>query len=299
MTDKNFLRRLISKPKLIQNLEFEQISAILSEVKKIFEQEHLMLEFTTKENKKDSYVFGDIHGNLESLLKIVKLIEKNNPQKAVFLGDIVDRGRYQLECLVIILCMKILNPSQIFLLKGNHETLEMNQSYGFFYEFADKYKNNNFSEILKVYDVLPICSIFNNSILCLHGGIPEDIQILEKIRGLKPKDLNKEKYKSINEGIIQILWNDPKEGLDRFMRSYRGPGIKFFGRKAFDNFMDNYNLEYLIRAHECFPEGYVWFFNNRLLSIFSAANYRGDYSPNPATYAIIREKEIIPKEIHL
>ena len=56
-----------------------------------------------------------------------------------------------------------------------------------------------------------------------------------------------------------------------------------------------YNLKYLIRAHEVFPEGYKFFFNNQLLSIFSSANYRGMYTPNPASYAIIKDKEIYVK----
>ena len=63
--------------------------------------------------------------------------------------------------------------------------------------------------------------------------------------------------------------------------------------------MKSYNLEYLIRAHECFPEGYRWFFNNRLLSIFSSANYRGFYSPNPASYAIVRNDKIFPINIEV
>jgi serine/threonine-protein phosphatase PP1 catalytic subunit len=79
-----------------------------------------------------------------------------------------------------------------------------------------------------------------------------------------------------------------------FSNSFRGPGIKFFGQRAFDAFMKKNNLQLLIRAHECFPEGYRWFFNKRLLSIFSSANYRGYFSPNPGSYAIIRDNNLIP-----
>jgi serine/threonine-protein phosphatase PP1 catalytic subunit len=88
------------------------------------------------------------------------------------------------------------------------------------------------------------------------------------------------------------MWNDPKSGLRGFSNSFRGSGIKFFGFDVFENFLKYNDLKYVIRAHECFPEGYRWFFNNRLLSIFSSANYRG---PNPASYAIIRNSEVIPK----
>ena len=157
--------------------------------------------------------------------------------------------------------------------------------------------------ILAVYNVLPICAIINNSILCLHGGIPEDLDILKKLKGLKLKDIDMSISKSIQEGIFQIMWNDPKSGLrsdtdsrlQGFKESFRGPGIKIFGEDVFDKFMKANKLKYLIRAHECFPEGFRWFFNKKLLSIFSSANYRGSYAPNPASYAIIKKDEIIPR----
>jgi serine/threonine-protein phosphatase PP1 catalytic subunit len=91
------------------------------------------------------------------------------------------------------------------------------------------------------------------------------------------------------------MWNDPKENLKGFSNSYRGPGIYFFGGDVFDEFLHQNDLKYLIRAHECFSEGYRWFFQNRLLSIFSSANYRGNSNPNPASYAIIKNNEVIPK----
>ncbi len=299
MIDNNFLQSLIEKPQKISNLKFEDISKILKEARDIFKEEKLLLEFKIVDNNEKVYVIGDIHGNLHSLLNILEIIKKNKPKIIIFLGDIVDRGIRQLECLIIILALKILNPNKIFLLKGNHETLEMNQYYGFFQEFVQKFNDQErFKDILEVYNVLPFCAIVNNKILCLHGGIPEDIEILKKLKGLKHEDINSV-FKSVAEGLYQIIWNDPKERLKGFAESFRGPGIKFFGEDVFNNFLKLNNLKYLIRAHECFPEGYRWFFNNRLLSIFSSANYRGFYSPNPASYAIVRNDKVFPINIEV
>ncbi|MFX0135301.1 MAG: hypothetical protein ACFFDN_16775, partial [Candidatus Hodarchaeota archaeon] len=124
------------------------------------------------------------------------------------------------------------------------------------------------------------------------------IDILKKLKGKKSKDFSTI-FQSISQSIYQIMWNDPKLGLKGFSDSFRGPGIKFFGIEVFENFMEVNNLKYLIRAHECFPEGYRWFFDKKLLSIFSSANYRGYFSPNPASYVIIRNNEIIPKLIKI
>jgi len=294
-----FLKELINNPFLLSDLRFDDISKILQNAKDFFEKENLLLEFNLKDKDKEIYVIGDIHGNLDTLLKLIEIINKNNPEIVIFLGDIVDRGPKQLECLLIILALKILDSQKYYLLKGNHETLEMNQYYGFFQDFVYRFNNSdNFSEILKLYNVLPICATINDTILCLHGGIPQDNDVLKKLRGIKTKE-RESILKSISPGLFQIMWNDPKVGLQGFTESFRGSGIKFFGEDVFDNFMKENNLKLLIRSHECFPEGYRWFFHNHLLSIFSSANYRGINAPNPASYAIIKNDEIIPKLLEL
>ncbi|MFW9882166.1 MAG: metallophosphoesterase [Candidatus Thorarchaeota archaeon] len=299
MIEKAHLKELINNPLLISDLRFDDISKILHNAKDIFEKENLLLEFNLKDNDKEIYVIGDIHGNLDSLLKLLEIINENHPEVVIFLGDIVDRGPKQLECLLVVLALKILDSHKYFLLKGNHETLEMNQYYGFFQDFIYRFKNaDNFNEILNIYNILPICAIVNNTILCLHGGIPQDNDILKKLRGIKTNEIESI-LSSISSGVFQIIWNDPKAGLKGFAESFRGSGIKFFGEDVFDHFMKKNNLTFLIRAHECFPEGYRWFFNNRLLSIFSSTNYRGIYAPNPASYAIIRDNKIIPRLLEL
>jgi len=297
MIEKNYLKNLIKKPNLILELKFEELSNIFQDGKGHFKEENLLLEFKLEEKEDEVYIIGDIHGNLQSLLKLIEIIEKKNPKLVIFLGDIVDRGPYQLECLILVLALKIIEPNRYFLLRGNHETLEMNQYYGFFQDFMSRFKDQSkFNVILSTYDVLPICAVINDNILCLHGGIPEDFDILKKLKNKKRKDFDKTTIKLINPGIYQILWNDPKdvEILNFSNNRLRGPGIKIFGQKAFNTFMEKNNLQLLIRAHECFPEGYRWFFNKRLLSIFSSANYGGYFSPNPASYAIIRDNNLIP-----
>jgi serine/threonine-protein phosphatase PP1 catalytic subunit len=254
------------------------------------------LLFNLEDNTKEIYVIGDIHGNLKSLIEISKIIKNKNPELVIFLGDLVDRGPQQLECFLMVLSLKILDPQKYYLLKGNHETLEINQIYGFVHDFMSRFQNfEKFSEILMVYNVLPLCALINHSILCLHGGIPQDVEILNKLRDVKTKDLSII-LSSVSQNLIQIMWNDPKKNLHGFSESFRGPGIKFFGEDVFETFLKENNLKFVIRSHECFPEGYRWFFHKRLLSIFSSANYRG---PNPASYAVINNDEVYPQILKL
>ncbi|MHA1193026.1 MAG: metallophosphoesterase, partial [Promethearchaeota archaeon] len=175
MVDKSWLIKLVQNPFLISSLKFEEIYPILFRVYEIFREENFIIELNSNNSEDFGYVIGDIHGNLNSINYYTKLIQDNNPKFVVFLGDIVDRGPYQLECLIVVLALKILFPQKIFLLRGNHETLEMNQDYGFYNLFLTKYHQpSKFDSIVMVYEVLPLCCILNNKILCVHGGISSD-----------------------------------------------------------------------------------------------------------------------------
>lgn len=71
-------------------------------------------------------ILGDIHGR-----KIWKeIIEKENPDKVIFLGDYVDTHhlippRTQIENLEKILTYKEENPDKVILLRGNHDLSEL------------------------------------------------------------------------------------------------------------------------------------------------------------------------------
>ncbi len=297
MIEKSFLIKIIENPYLIAKLNFNQLILVFREAVKLFREETMILELK-KENPQDNIlVIGDIHGDLKSLIRLLEIIRLENPKYVIFLGDIVDRGLYQLECFILVLALKIKDSKRYYLLKGNHETLEANKNYGFFQDFLNRFEDpKKFNQILAIYDALPYCALVNESILCLHGGIPEDFNAINRLRGIKTIEINLI-YENTAKSLLQILWNDPKPNLKGFTESFRGRDIKFFGEDVFTDFMQENKLEYLIRAHERFPDGYKWFFNKRLLSIFSSANYRGIFTPIPASYAIIRNKTVIPKII--
>ena len=118
----------------------------------------------------DEAIFiGDIHGNIDVLIKLIKgLIDKKvlndymqiqNNKKIFFMGDFVDRGLYGLEVLFLIMFLKILNPENIFILKGNHESACMNYCYDFFQELKSKimpeYLYECYSNIVAIFNILP------------------------------------------------------------------------------------------------------------------------------------------------
>ena len=77
-------------------------------------------------------VVGDIHGQFEDL--VTRVLENGGDPantRYVFLGDFVDRGDNSLLCMALILLYKLKYPSNILLLRGNHESRVTNTIYGF------------------------------------------------------------------------------------------------------------------------------------------------------------------------
>jgi hypothetical protein len=68
-----------------------------------------------------------------------KILDKDFPKyNLLFLGDYVDRGCHGLEVMIYILCLKINYPHNVFMLRGNHETADMTNGYGFRDEVLEK-----------------------------------------------------------------------------------------------------------------------------------------------------------------
>lgn len=107
---------------------------------------------------------GDIHGSIHSLLRILKqlscmgIIDENyiisSSCKLIFLGDYADRGRYGVEVWYTVLRLKLANPDKVFLIRGNHEMLQVARSYGFTYELKKKYNLKDRCLIRDIEDVL-------------------------------------------------------------------------------------------------------------------------------------------------
>ena len=97
---------------------------------------------------------GDLHGQFNDLLELMKIGGNAPDTNYLFLGDYVDRGYDSVETVCMVLAMKVRYPGRVTVLRGNHESRQVTQVYGFYDEVLRKYGSSKVS--VKVITSRPI-----------------------------------------------------------------------------------------------------------------------------------------------
>ncbi|KAI5285700.1 hypothetical protein KEM52_002323 [Ascosphaera acerosa] len=182
-------------------------------------------------------------------------------------GDYVDRGYYSVETVTLLVALKVRYPSRVTILRGNHESRQITQVYGFYDECLRKYGNANvWKYFTDLFDYLPLTALIENQIFCLHGGLSPSIDTLDNIRAL-------DRVQEVpHEGpMCDLLWSDPDDRCGWGI-SPRGAGYTF-GQDISEAFNHNNGLTLVARAHQLVMEGYNWSQDRNVVTIFSAPNY--------------------------
>eukprot|EP00768_Dysnectes_brevis_P000557 gnl/Dysnectes_brevis/1122_a1253_3155.p1 GENE.gnl/Dysnectes_brevis/1122_a1253_3155~~gnl/Dysnectes_brevis/1122_a1253_3155.p1 ORF type:complete len:304 (-),score=67.16 gnl/Dysnectes_brevis/1122_a1253_3155:110-1021(-) len=212
-------------------------------------------------------VVGDIHGQFHDLMELFRIAGRAPHTNFCFLGDYVDRGYYSIECVTLLLLLKVRYPQRITLLRGNHESRSITQVYGFYDESVRKYGSATVWKLLTdLFDTLPIAALIENQILCVHGGLSPSIETLDHIRTL-------DRFQEIpHDGpFADLMWSDPEVNTG-WLRSPRGAGYHF-GKDCTEQFLRTNGLTLIARAHQITMPGYAWAHDKRVVTIFSAPNY--------------------------
>ena len=116
-------------------------------------------------------VVGDIHGQFWDMLEIFKIGGPCPDTNYLFLGDYVDRGLFSVETISLLVCYKLRWPSRVHLIRGNHESRGVTQSYGFYTECHRKYGSASvWHYFTDMFDFLTLSVVINDDIFCVHGG---------------------------------------------------------------------------------------------------------------------------------
>ncbi|XP_952661.1 serine/threonine protein phosphatase pp-x isozyme 1, putative [Theileria annulata] len=212
-------------------------------------------------------VCGDIHGQFYDFKELLE-VGNDIPQTSyLFMGDFVDRGYYSVETFLLLLCFKVRYPDRITLIRGNHESRQITQVYGFYDECIRKYGSVNvWRYCTDIFDYFSIGALIDNQFFCIHGGLSPSILTIDEIRCLDRKQ------EVPHEGpMCDLLWSDP-EAMDGWGASPRGAGF-LFGGDVVRQFCHQNNIRTIARAHQLVMEGYKWWFNKSLITVWSAPNY--------------------------
>jgi serine/threonine-protein phosphatase PP1 catalytic subunit len=134
---------------------------------------------------------------------------------------------------------------------------------------------------------MPISALIENKILCMHGGLAYDLQEVNQIKEIvRPTEVpDSGKYNLFNYlGLLcDLLWSDPSEENYTEWAPNTERGVSFkFSADAVDKFLENNNLDLICRGHQVVEEGYEFFAEQQLVTVFSAPNYTGEFDNNGA-----------------
>ena len=212
-------------------------------------------------------ICGDIHGQFYDLMELFQVGGECPDTNYLFMGDFVDRGYYSVETFLLLLALKVRYPERITLIRGNHESRQITQVYGFYDECLRKYGSVNvWRYCTDIFDYLSLSALVDDSIFCVHGGLSPAIHTLDQIRAIDRKQ------EVPHDGAMcDLLWSDPEE-IDGWGLSPRGAGY-LFGGDICTQFNHANGISVIARAHQLVMEGYKWMFTDQLVTVWSAPNY--------------------------
>jgi diadenosine tetraphosphatase ApaH/serine/threonine PP2A family protein phosphatase len=250
----------------------------------------------------EALVVGDLHGDLESLITILKgsgFTEKlaaRKDAKLIFLGDYGDRGAYSAEVYYTILKLKLAFPEQVVLLRGNHEGPVdlMASPHDLPMQFQARFKENwkaAYAKVRELFSYLYNAVFVEERCLMVHGGLSPNIGGIQ--------DLARAHLTHPAQDVLEdLLWSDPNDTVRDVLYSPRGAG-KLFGKNVTEKVLQKLNVKILIRGHEPCEEGFKLDHDGKVLTLFSRKgapyfNAYGAYLQLPLSERFENAEQFVP-----
>jgi len=254
------------KPGRLVQLPEQQLKALCAKARQVFLGQPPLLELEAPLN-----ICGDVHGQYSDVLQLFEYGGFPPDSNYLFLGDYVDRGKQSLETIALLMSYKVKYPENFFLLRGNHECASITRIYGFYDECKRRYSVKLWKLFCDVFNCMPVCGLVDDKIICMHGGLSPDLVGMDRIRRIaRPTDVP-------DSGLIcDLLWADPEKDVSGWERSDRGVSF-VFGPDVVTDFLRKHDMDLVCRAHQVVEDGYEFFADRQLITLFSAPNYCGEF----------------------
>ena len=248
----------VTKTVCLKNAE---ITAICQAAREVFLSQPALIELSPPVK-----IVGDVHGQYTDLIRLFEMCGFPPNSNYLFLGDYVDRGKQSLETILLLLCYKLRFPENFFLLRGNHECANVTRVYGFYDECKRRCNVKIWKTFVDTFNTLPIASIVAGKIFCVHGGLSPSLSHMDDIRQIaRPTDVPD--YGLLND----LLWSDPADMEADWEANERGVSY-CFSKKVIMEFLAKHDFDLVCRAHMVVEDGYEFFTDRVLVTVFSAPN---------------------------
>lgn len=247
-------------------LKNNEIALICQTAREIFLSQPVVLDLSPPVK-----VVGDVHGQYPDLIRLFDMCGFPPAANYLFLGDYVDRGKQSLETILLLFCYKIKYPENFFLLRGNHECASVTRVYGFYDECKRRTNIKTWKIFIDTFNTLPVAAIIAQKIFCVHGGLSPSLTNMNQLRSIqRPTDVP-------DFGLLNdILWSDPADTENEWEDNERGVSY-CFNKVAINKFLAKFGFDLVCRAHIVVEDGYEFFNERTLVTVFSAPNYCGEF----------------------
>ncbi|ORY33719.1 Metallo-dependent phosphatase-like protein [Naematelia encephala] len=247
-------------------LKNAEIASVCAAAREVFLSQPTLIELSPPVK-----IVGDVHGQYADLIRMFEMCGFPPQANYLFLGDYVDRGKQSLETILLLLCYKIKFPENFFLLRGNHECANVTRVYGFYDECKRRTNIKTWKTFIDVFNTLPIASIVASKIFCVHGGLSPSLKSMDDIRRIqRPTDVPD--YGLLND----LVWSDPSDTALDWEDNERG--VSFcYGKSVINAFLATHDMDLICRAHMVVEDGYEFYNDRTLVTVFSAPNYCGEF----------------------
>ncbi|KAK5840108.1 hypothetical protein PVK06_008983 [Gossypium arboreum] len=152
------------------------------------------------------------------------------------------------------------------------DLLRLFEIYGFYDECKRRFSVRLWKVFTDCFNCLPVSAVVDKKILCMHGGLSPDMKSLDQIRAIeRPIDIP-------DQGLLcDLLWADPDREISGWGENDRGVSYTFGADKVAE-FLKKHDLDLICRAHQVVEDGYEFFAERQIVTLFSAPNYCGEFN---------------------
>lgn len=240
------------------------------------------------------HVVGDLCGQYHDLLRIFDFFGHPPRKRYLFLGNYCDIGSQPLELIALLFVYKLRYPNCIYMLRGNHDCEFLTRNYGFLTRCCKRYSKRIWSAVINAFKHLPAVAIVEDSVFCVHSGLPsclgqQDIVTRDQLLMYISDRIRRPNSLVTNPVFTQLTWSEPMVDVTGMRTNPVGLGHTF-GEDIIERFCEQFGFDVIIRSHDMIQAGYEFMANQKLLTIFSAANMYG-YFANEGSCVLLSMSE--------